>query len=186
MAWIEAHQSLPTHRKTLIVADELRISVPATVGHLVCLWTWALDNAPTGKLDGMRPRTVAVAAQWAKKPDDFVSALRLAGFIDPDGSLHNWDNYAGRLMYQRERNRKNVKAHRERLRSGDVSITTASTVPNPTRQELTQPDDPPSPRSAVVRAERARGGSRRLRDVAALEAERATMTPEQRYLGSRA
>jgi len=144
MAWIEMHQSLITHRKTLTLADELETSTVAALGHLFCLWAWALDNAPDGSLAHVRPKTLAQAGQWRKRPEDFLGALIVAGFIDQpqDGplALHDWDEYAGRLMYQRERNKRNAKAYRHRLRAGDAPVTSPSTVPNRTEPNPTVPD----------------------------------------------
>jgi hypothetical protein len=62
-AWLELHQSLPTHRKTLIMADALDVKPVQIVGHLTCLWLWALDNAQDGVLH-VSPQMIARAAQW--------------------------------------------------------------------------------------------------------------------------
>ena len=45
MAWIESHQSLSRHRKTLAVVAELKVDRHKLIGHLHELWWWALDNA---------------------------------------------------------------------------------------------------------------------------------------------
>ena len=66
MAWIEVHQSLPSHRKTSKLMRELGVKTRAqAVGHLVMLWLWALDNAPTGNLRELDPDDVADAAGWS-------------------------------------------------------------------------------------------------------------------------
>jgi hypothetical protein len=187
MAWIQTHQSLVSHRKTLTLADELGTSVPSAIGHLVCLWTWALDNAASGDLSTVRPKTIASAALWRRRPDDFISAMLAAGFLDggPDEPLrlHDWDDYAGRLMQQRERNRRNVQAHRNRVRNDDVSVTSPSRVEKSREEYRTKDDLPLTPASAVVRAERARRGSKRKRDVIALKEAQAKLPPDERYLG---
>lgn len=103
MAWIEVHQSLPTHRKTLALADELNIEPVHAVGHLTCLWLWALDNAPDGSLANISPRTLARAAQWRKEPQVFADALAASGLVNEDRSIHDWDDYAGRLIERRKR-----------------------------------------------------------------------------------
>ena len=54
MAWIEVHQALRGHKKTLSVRRELKLETEAQViGHMVCLWMWALDNEPGGDLSGL-------------------------------------------------------------------------------------------------------------------------------------
>jgi hypothetical protein len=187
LPWIEAHQSLVTHRKTLALAEELHTSLPAAIGHLICLWTWALDNAPDGNLGGVSVKTLAYAAHFTKRPQDFFEGLITAGFVDRpmDGplALHDWESYAGRYVYQKERNKKNQQAHRHRLRVGDITSTSPSTEPNRTEPNRTEPITPPTPRDAGgVRASRVAKGSRRKRDLA----ERASLPVEDRYLGSRA
>ena len=126
MAWVEIHQSLPTHRKTLKLADALGIEPVVAVGHLVCLWLWALDNArPDGFLMGASPRTIARAAEWRKDPVKFVDALGDAGFLDGAATLHDWPDYSGRLNDQRDMrrisNRDAQARRRQRLRGADVS-----------------------------------------------------------------
>ena len=50
MAWIESHQELRHHYKTKRLARELKVTVAAAIGHLHCLWWWAIDFAPDGDL----------------------------------------------------------------------------------------------------------------------------------------
>ena len=96
MAWLEVHQSLFTHRKTYALADLLGLPEVHTVGHLVALWSWAIDNAPDGII-AASPRTIGKAAQWPGAYDTFVDALVEVGFLDRDGetlAIHDWDDYA--------------------------------------------------------------------------------------------
>jgi hypothetical protein len=156
-AWIEVHQSLPTHPKTIEAAMLLDVAECEVVGHLVCLWTWALDATPDGRLDLSKPRIIARAAQWEKEPGRFVDALVAVRFVDDDGAIHDWYVYTGRLMERRERvneqtrtrmqsyrerKRQRVLAQQERVtpgvtrntRNGYAAVTPgyAPTVPNPT------------------------------------------------------
>lgn len=144
MAWFEFHQSLTTHRKLYAMASKLRSRRSATAGYLAFLWSWALDNAPDGDLTDIDDEAIKLAADWPRGAGEFISALRESGFLDTGERrmLHDWDDYAGRLMYQRERNRKNAQAHRNRVRDGDVSGTSPSTVQYPTEQYSTQPSAP--------------------------------------------
>jgi hypothetical protein len=108
MAWIEVHQSLPSHRKTMLVSDALNIAPAQVVGHLACFWMWALDNAPDGELGGLSNRLIARAAGWLKDADAFADALRAAGFLD-GSTIHDWPDYAGRLVQKREQNRRRMR-----------------------------------------------------------------------------
>ncbi len=94
MAWIESHQSLSRHRKTLMTAGRLSVDRHKLIGHLHELWWWALDNVGVdGYLGGLGTKEIAWAAQWDGDHDEFVGALVESGFIDrTDGRyyLHDW------------------------------------------------------------------------------------------------
>ena len=106
MAWLQVHQTLKDHRKLFDAADELEITPPHMMGLLVSFWLWALDNAPKGDLAGITPRMIARAAQWDGEPEKLAETLIRAGWIDEneDGALeiHDWYEYAGKLIDQRQ------------------------------------------------------------------------------------
>jgi len=107
VAWIELHQAVTTHRKTYDLADALGVSRVQAVGHLALLWCWALDNAPDGRLGEVRPGVLARACDFQGNPGDFVEALLASGFLErhDDGlHLHDWMDYAGRLVDKRRAN----------------------------------------------------------------------------------
>ena len=83
MAWIQVHQTLKDHRKLFDAADELEISPPHMMGLLISFWLWALDNAPTGKLDGITHRMIARAAQYEGDAEKLAAALIRAGLEEP-------------------------------------------------------------------------------------------------------
>ena len=116
MAWIEVHQSLPTHRKTLALADALGIKPVQAMGHLVCVWLWTLDNAPDGDLSGVAPKTIARAAQWTRKPELFIEALVESGFMDISNQIHDWPDYTWRLLTGRDENRNRNRERQQRWR----------------------------------------------------------------------
>lgn len=139
MAWVQSHQSLSRHPKTLRAAAMLKISRHLLIGHLQELWWWGLDHADAqGDIGKLTPLELAEAAQWsgrrAAQADAFVNALLSCGqegkpgFLEQsqDGRfrLHDWYDYAGRLNEQRE-------AHKARMR-----LARASHVPrtNPARE----------------------------------------------------
>lgn len=123
MAWIESHQELGRHPKTKRLARLLNISLPTAVGHLQFLWWWALDYAQDGCLGRFDAADIADAALWEGDPGTFIEALCEAGFLDrtDEGSLviHDWNDYAGRLLEQREKQR------RRRELYADMSLTRA-------------------------------------------------------------
>lgn len=129
MAWIEVHQSLPSHRKIKRLKRTLKIKTAQAVGHVVMLWLWALDNAPEGRLDGLDPEDLAEAAEWQGDPVKFVDALRECGFVDEGESLliHDWQEYGGRLQDQRKdraaQNRERQKRYRDKQKEHNGNVT---------------------------------------------------------------
>jgi len=125
MAWIELHQSLWTHRKTLILADELEIDETLAGGHLARLWTWALDNAPTGNV-GSSPRVISYGAGWKGDAALFFQALVRCGWLEPVADtfvLHDWDDYAGKLIEQRAVAAERKSGHTRNMRQAYVDGT---------------------------------------------------------------
>jgi len=143
MAWIEVHQSLASHHKTMALAEALGIKPPQAVGHVVLFWLWALDNAPTGDLTDLSPRMIAAASQWGRRPEIFIEAMIASGFLarasDFTISIHNWQDYTGRLIQRRQ-------ADRERMRERRLS-----TEQTPNRSRTVQE---PSPNSSGTDEER--------------------------------
>lgn len=133
MAWIESHQELGRHPKTRRLARMLGISLPAAVGHLHYLWWWAMDFAEDGDLSGYDSYEIAEAAMWEGDPDEIVDALVHARFLDRTGDgglvLHDWDEYAGRLIERRARDRERKRRERAAKRASrdarDVRETSA-------------------------------------------------------------
>lgn len=118
--WIELHQSLWTHKKTLLLAAELGIDETYAAAHMARLWSWALDNAPNGELGNLPNKVIAYGAGWRGDPDRFVEAAIRIGWLDqtPNGLLiHDWEDYAGRLIERREAARERMRKVRERNRA---------------------------------------------------------------------
>jgi hypothetical protein len=159
MAWIESHQELGQHPKTKRFARALQISLPAAVGHLHFLWWWALSYAQDGDLTDYAAEDIADAICWDGDPQQAVDALIKCGFVDEqDGtrSIHDWYEYAGRLIDQRQANRdrsqraRNAKkqapntngTHTVRERTENVQEPNAATVPDLTQPDQTVPNQP--------------------------------------------
>lgn len=170
MAWIESHDGLGEHIKTRRLATALNVSLPTAVGHLQFLWWTALKYAEDGCLSNLTNEDIAYYSKWDGEPDVLVYALVNAKFLDSvDGVywLHDWNDYAGRLIEQREKNRERSKQAREKERAKSVSEPYANstrtvsergangaksvsepcratvpnlTVPNPTQPNRTEQD----------------------------------------------
>lgn len=94
----------------------LGLNIPAMVGYLHCLWYWALDCCQDGDLTGLSAEEISDGAMWEGNPEEFVQALINCGFGDRPGfiettmQIHDWHEYAGKLVEKR-------KADAERKRS---------------------------------------------------------------------
>jgi len=112
LAWIESHQSLGRHPKLLRLSQQLRIHPAQTIGHLQYLWWWALDYSPTGDLSAFASAEISAASYWAGDAEQFLKALKDCGWIDDDNHLHDWEDYAGKLISYRESNARRQSLHR--------------------------------------------------------------------------
>lgn len=116
MAWIESNQEVGRHPKTKKLARLLGVSLPAAVGHLHYLWWWALDFAQDGMLNKFDAYDIADAMQWDGDADQLLEALRSAGYIDDTDAglrIHDWMDYAGKLLERREKDRSRKRAAAE-------------------------------------------------------------------------
>lgn len=131
--WIQVYSNLLQHPKTGTLAVELDLKCSdveieaVAVGILVSLWTWAVQNAPNGDLSNTNPRTIARAANWKRKPETLIVALKTSGFLDEDMKLHDWEEYAelyiNRVEYQREQARERMRNMRARKKAEAEIVT---------------------------------------------------------------
>jgi hypothetical protein len=145
VAWIESHEGLARHPKTKKLARLLGENVPSAIGRLHLLWWWALEYAQDGNLSRYDPEDIADALMWEGEAAVVVEALCTAGFLDTDEDgafhIHDWNEYAGRLIEQREKNAERKRRSRQRhasvtrtSRVTDVAVTGLPnlTIPNQT------------------------------------------------------
>lgn len=120
MAWYEAHQTMARHPKTLKLARLLKVDRRYAVGLLHDLFSWALDAAGKyGELPDMTEEDIAAALEiTGKKGLQTVEALLDAGYlVQDDGgayAIHDWYDYAGKLMERREADKAKMQRYRER------------------------------------------------------------------------
>lgn len=125
--WIESHQSLGRHPKLLRLAHLLGCNLPQAVGHLMYLWWWSVDYAPDGDLTGYPPEMIAKICHWDGDPETFIDALVRCGrtedspgFLEREGGrllIHDWHDYAGRLLQRRERDKERYRRLRAAKRA---------------------------------------------------------------------
>lgn len=140
MSWFPLEQALWTHRKTYALAEGLGIDEVHAGGLVARLWSWSLDNARAdfeqrrGLLTGVVHLAIARGAGWKHDADAFVQALVCAGFLDQDGDdlvIHDWFDYAGRLLERRkkDRERKRARAARTRVTAGRTPAIRRKALP---------------------------------------------------------
>jgi len=147
MPWIESHQMVGHHPKTIRLAELLRVSLPTAVGHVHYLWWWALDFAPTGAIR-TSPTVLARACEWRGSAEKFVQALVAAGFLDErdDGVIvHDWMDYAGRYVDKRAANKERMRTARANHVQRTSGARAGATGPDHTGPNRTVPDTTPLP-----------------------------------------
>lgn len=75
--------------------------------------------------NALRNKMVANVSQWGGDPDLFVEALTEAGFlneIDDALELHDWYDYAGKLMETRKANRERQRRYRESQKQQEANV----------------------------------------------------------------
>jgi hypothetical protein len=152
MAWIESHTTLARHPKTLRLARILGIPVPAALGHLHLLWWWAIEYAPDGNVGRFEAAELALACMWDGDEAALMPAFQRAGFVNDDGTLHDWHDYAGKLV-----DRRRLDAERKRdgrrtdvqsppsINSADIQRTSGGHPADVSRTVPNQPNQPNQP-----------------------------------------
>ena len=133
MAWIESHQEVGRHPKTKKLARLLGVNLPTAVGHLHYFWWWALDFAQDGLLTKYDADDIADAMQWDGDPNTLLDAMISAGYIDDTDeglAIHDWAEYAGKLLERRAKDRARKRAAAE-----------AAGVPQPIRRKSAGKDE---------------------------------------------
>ena len=151
MAWIKSEQALASHPKVHLLAKDLGVSVPQSVGHLHLLWWWALDYADDGNLTRYRD-FIPNASQWVGDEDLFITSLIKHNWIDEvDGKLviHDWLDYTGALIETREKDAERKRKYRQSKNAKTSQNRDSwSDTTKPSGASAGHPEDIPTP-SAV-------------------------------------
>lgn len=104
MSWIESHQALEKHPKTLDLAERMGWTLDETIGKLHRFWWWCLDYATDGDLrkhsGAVLARSVGIPSESA---ENFLKHMVEARWIDkqPYIRIHDWWEYVGRFLQVR-------------------------------------------------------------------------------------
>jgi hypothetical protein len=147
--WIELHQSLRTHPKTLKLARLLSIEPYAAGGLVSFLWLWMLDYAKDGDLTPYEIEDIATASGWPGDAQTLVDALVGCGMkgkpgflvvVDGGHLVHDWHDYAGKLVEKRKADveRKRAASQKSIQRnSAELPAEFHRTAPVPNQPNLT-------------------------------------------------
>lgn len=103
MAWIESHQDLEEHPKILMLCNKTGWNLDEAIGKLHRLWWWALKYAEDGDLSKYEPSQFLVRLNSKLAPEKLYEVLQKANFIEKNGLLHDWLDYAGRYLTSKYR-----------------------------------------------------------------------------------
>ena len=125
MLWIRVASDIVDNPKIDRLANRLRISVLAAVGHLISLWGWTARHRPDGNLAGISHAMIARAAHWKGRPRRLLGVLREVGFLTSDQEVHDWDAMNGRALRDAARKREERKACKGKAERDSVSADTS-------------------------------------------------------------
>jgi hypothetical protein len=100
--WIESHIELGEHPKVYELCHRLEIRKPEAVGLLHLLWHFVMKFAwRDGDLRRFTPTMLVRALDWRGDAEGLISALQQSGWLDNDMKVHDWLDYAGKVVKDR-------------------------------------------------------------------------------------
>lgn len=169
--WVPLHADAYFDPKITAAAGRLtRGDVEKMVGHLGRLWSWAIDHAETGDLSHLSPLAIANAAGWHGGERQFVNALIHVGLFDVGPKIHNSDEYFGRLLETRRRDRGRKRTAREAKKQEEMEQLSAGTSAGhpPDFQVLDDSDSDSDKTTSSLAADKDAVGTNVARALAAL------------------
>jgi len=148
MAWIESHTEIERHRKVLLMADELEMEPVHLSGHLHALWHAVLEQQEDGNLSTWPDSMVARQAQFNGDCSKFVSLLKKHKFLEENGLIHDWLDYAGRYLKN-----KYHTANPRKLKAIEKLHKSTSSQPKGRSKSDNQPNQPTTPNQPHTKGE---------------------------------
>ena len=140
MAWIESHEEIGDHRKTLRLCQQLLCNVPTAVGYVHLLWHYTLKVAwADGNLAEFTPKVIERACWWTGDEGGLIKALQASGYMD-GMKIHEWRTYAKHIIYQRKYNDRRKKENTAFLQSQNRRKVPVVTAQNTSLPDLTIPN----------------------------------------------
>ncbi len=142
MPWIESHQELERHPKTLNLMSRMGWDLDTTIGKLHRFWWWCVDYAEDGDLQKYNDNCLSAAVGVLPGvSQQFVEAMFKSGWIDrePYFRVHDWWHYFGEFLKAKY---KNYPSKWQRIRDlySEKENTPPKTSPKPELPNLTKPN----------------------------------------------
>ena len=140
MAWIESHQDLEEHPKLMKLCAKTGWNIDEAIGKLQRLWWWALKYAEDGDLSKYDYSQFLVRLNVKLPAKELYEVLIECNFIEKNGLIHDWLDYAGRYLSTKYRtsNPKYLKKIQQRYKS--VQSQTRVRLKSDTLPNLTLPN----------------------------------------------
>ena len=108
--WLKVEHQLPNHPKTKRLARLWGCHPHTICGFLIAFWGYMVEYQPDGDLakvptDDLDELAAPCLQRALNATVTVLDALKQAGFADPDGHVHDWEEYTGALLEQRGRDR---------------------------------------------------------------------------------
>lgn len=120
--WLKVEPAVVQHPKTARLAALLSVTPHAAVGILIELWGYCQEFQGDGDVTSC-PQDV-LRRVLGTSADNPIEVLQKCGFVDADGKLHDWDEYAGALVERRRKEAARKRLERKQRRQ-DIRRTSA-------------------------------------------------------------
>ena len=90
--YIRVKTGFYTHKKTIRLKIKLGLDafwLPPR------LWAWAAENQPDGDLSGYSAEEIAELVGYTSNAQAMLQALKICGFVDENGTIHDWQEHNG-------------------------------------------------------------------------------------------
>jgi hypothetical protein len=109
--WIRVHADLARKKVTWRVVKALGVSKHEAMGLLTEFWGNVSRVASRGHTRDVTDEQIESWADWRGEPGLFAKFVR-EQHTDEDGTIHEWDEYAGTFEDRRDKERKRQERHR--------------------------------------------------------------------------
>jgi hypothetical protein len=119
--WVSVEAMLAQHRKARMLKVNMGLSDQQVVGGLTLFWSAVRMQSADGDVSGWSNQELGLSSGFdGDIAEQFGTELKLCGWIDPNGHVHDWMEHSGRFAKDAERMRLyriNKKNEQERSRT---------------------------------------------------------------------